>query len=82
MTAFIPGLIVGFILAFFVLGLLIFLVALHKPRYSAPTLRRKRDVAPGTAYEKVPAVVKWEAKATDDERGINYSFMGATGLEE
>jgi hypothetical protein len=75
-------LLVGFILGVFAVALLVFFVALHKPRVSAPTLRRKRDVAPGTAYEKVPAVVKWEAKATDDERGVNYSFMGATGLEE
>jgi hypothetical protein len=82
MNPFIPGLLVGFILSTFALALLLFLVVLHKPRVSAPTLRRKRDVAPGTAYEKVPAVVKWEAKATDDERGVNYSFMGATGLEE
>lgn len=82
MTAFVPGLLVGFILGIFALGLLLFLVVLHKPRYSAPTLRRKREVAPGASFAKVPAVVKWEAKATDDERGVNYSFMGATGLEE
>jgi hypothetical protein len=75
-------LLVGFILGVFALGLLLFLVVLHKPRYSGTTLRRKREVSPGAAFEKVPAVVKWEAKATDDERGVNYSFMGATGLEE
>jgi hypothetical protein len=32
-------LLVGFILGVFALGLLLFLVVLHKPRYSAPTLR-------------------------------------------
>ncbi|NML34928.1 hypothetical protein [Paraburkholderia antibiotica] len=36
-------LLVGFILGVFALGLLLFLVVLHKPRVSAPTLRRKRD---------------------------------------
>jgi hypothetical protein len=79
MTAFIPGLLVGFALALFALSLLLFLVVLHKPRVSAPTLRRKRDVAPGTAYKKVPAVVKWEAKATED--GVRYEWINLTGEE-
>jgi hypothetical protein len=77
-------LLVGFILGIFALGLLIFLVILHRPRYEAPTLsrRRNRDRAAGTEFQNVPPAVKWEAKATDDERGVNYSSMGATGLEE
>jgi hypothetical protein len=84
MTAFIPGLLVGFILGIFSLSLLIFLVILHRPRYEAPTLsrRRNRDRALGTEFQSAPPAVRWEAKATDDERGVNYSFMGATGLEE
>jgi hypothetical protein len=76
--------IVGFILGIFALSMLLFLVVLHRPRYESPTLsgRRNRDRSAGTEFQNVPPAVKWEAKATDDERGVNYSFMGATGLEE
>lgn len=84
MSPFVPGLLVGYILGVFSIGLLGALIVLHRPRYEAPTLsrRRNRDRAAGTEFQDVPPAVKWEAKATDDERGVNYSFMGATGLEE
>lgn len=83
MTAFIPGLIVGVILSAFALGLLCILLVLHRPA-TAPTFRyrRKWRDAPGTEFQHIPPTVKWEAKATSDERGVNYSFMGTTGLEE
>jgi hypothetical protein len=55
---------------------------LHRPRYTAPTMRRKWRDAPGTEFMHVPPTVQWEAKATDDGCGIEYRFMGATGLEE
>lgn len=59
---------------------------LHRPRYVAPTKRRKiRDRSPevfGTEHQSAPPKVQWEARATEDESGVNYKFMGATGLEE
>jgi hypothetical protein len=45
---------------------------LHRPRYTAPTRRRKNRDKP------LPEVVpSWER-----EEGVRYQFMGATGLEE
>jgi hypothetical protein len=83
MSPFVPGLIVGYALGVASMCGLVGLYLLHRPRYVAPTMhnRKWRD-APGTEFQEVPATVKWEAKATGDERGVNYSFMGATGLEE
>jgi hypothetical protein len=46
---------------------------LHRPRYVAPTMHnRKWQDAP------IPVVSPQHEK----EDGVNYSFMGATGLEE
>lgn len=75
MTAFIPGLIIGFILALFAMILLVFLVALHRPRYEAPTLNRRRNRDRPVA-EVVPS---WEQ---NEVGGIRYEHLGMTGLEE
>jgi hypothetical protein len=72
----------GFSLATFAWGIFYALILLHRPRYTAPTMRRKWRDAPGTEFMHVPPTVQWEAKATDDGCGIEYRFMGATGLEE
>ncbi|MBB5508138.1 hypothetical protein [Paraburkholderia atlantica] len=76
----------GILLGLFAAGILgALLVAFRAPPVTMHHRRQWRDrleVAPGTAFHEVPATLKWEAKATDDERGVNYSFMGATGLEE
>jgi hypothetical protein len=68
MTAFIHGLLVGFILGTFALALLLFLVVLHKPRVPAPTLRRKNRDKP------IPEVVP-------PEGAVDYRFINLTGLE-
>lgn len=70
----IGALLVGFVLGVFALGLLVFLVILHKPRPSAPTLRRRNRERP------VPYVApSWEQ---DELGGIRYEHLGMTGLEE
>lgn len=73
MSAFVPGLIVGYALGVASMCGLVGLYLLHRPRYVAPTMhnRKWRD---GTVLE-VPA-----SPSKDD--GVNYSFMGTTGLEE
>lgn len=76
-STFIPGLLVGFILGIFALGLLLFLVVLHKPRYSAPTLRRKnRDRLP--EVRNVPPMPECKPARED---GVNYQWLGVTGEE-
>ena len=72
MTSFVPGLIVGYTLGVASMCGLVGLYLLHRPRYVAPTMRRKWRDAP------VPEVLASPSK----EDGVNYSFMGATGLEE
>jgi hypothetical protein len=46
MTAFTPGLIVGYILGVASMCGLVGLYLLHRPRYTAPTRRRNRDRLP------------------------------------
>jgi hypothetical protein len=85
-------LLVGFILGVFALGLLIFLVILHRPRYEAPTLSRRRNrdkVAPLGGYQPLPNTQMGpppmpQCKPAKDAEvgGIEYRLMGATGLEE
>jgi hypothetical protein len=64
-------LLVGFILGIFALGLLIFLVILHRPRYEAPTLSRRRN------RDRVPEVVTQEP----EKGAVDYRFINLTGLE-
>lgn len=71
MTAFVPGLLVGFILGIFSLSLLIFLVVLHRPRYESPTLNRRRN------RDRTPEVVTPEP----EKSGVDYRFINLTGLE-
>jgi hypothetical protein len=65
-------LLVGFILGIFALGLLIFLVILHRPRYEAPTLSRRRN------RDRVAEVVTQERESPPEPM---YMY-GVTGLEE
>ncbi|SDR37484.1 hypothetical protein SAMN05443245_5230 [Paraburkholderia fungorum] len=62
-------LLVGFVLGVFALGLLVFLVVLHKPRPAAPTLRRRKDK---------PVQIVPDAEVS----GINYQWLGVTGSEQ
>ncbi|MFL9943711.1 hypothetical protein [Paraburkholderia graminis] len=71
MSAFVPGLIVGYALGVASMCGLVGLYLLHRPRYVAPTMRRKWRDRP------VPEPV--EAQKED---GVRYQFMGATGLED
>jgi hypothetical protein len=80
MTAFTPGLIVGYILGVASMCGLVGLYLLHRPRYTAPTRRRNRDRLPEVRNYPPMPVCK---PARDAEvGGIEYRFMGATGLEE
>jgi hypothetical protein len=81
MTAFTPGLIVGYILGVASMCGLVGLYLLHRPRYTAPTRRRKWRDAPGTEFQHVPPTVQWEAKATDDGCGVRYELINLTGEE-
>lgn len=73
MTYFIPGLIVGFILGMFALGLLCALVVLHRPRYVAPTKRRANRDKP-----LPPVHPPWER---EEVGGIDYQWINLTGEE-
>lgn len=75
MTYFLPGLIVGFILGIFALGLLGALVVLHRPRYVAPTKHRRAN------RDKLlpPVQPPWER---EEVGGIEYQFLGITGFED
>jgi hypothetical protein len=82
-------LLVGFILGIFSLGLLVFLVVLHKPRVSAPTLRRKNRDKPlpvggyqPLGHTPMPPPPMPSPAREAEIGGIEYRFMGATGLEE
>lgn len=85
MTAFIPGLIVGFILGVFALGLLGALVVLHRPRYVAPTkYRRQWRDAPGRLgpeFEKVLNENLWDLYAADPKPIEPLYMYGVTGEE-
>lgn len=89
MRLFLPGLIVGFIIGIFALGLLGALVVLHRPRYVAPTKhnRKWRDLP-------TPAVqAPWERNLFSElkegmqelerrrEEGIDYQWINLTGEE-
>jgi hypothetical protein len=63
---------VGFILGIFSLSLLIFLVVLHRPRYEAPTLSRRRN------RDRVPEVITPERESPPEP----VYMYGVTGLEE
>jgi hypothetical protein len=74
MSAFVPGLIVGYALGVASMCGLVGLYLLHRPRYVAPTMhnRANRDKA---ICEAAPPLDREDA-------GIQYRFMGTTGLEE
>ena len=56
---------------------------LHRPRYVAPTMRRKWRDADILGYQPVSGKMPPPPGArVDCEEGVNYSFMGTTGLEE
>ena len=71
MTYFLPGLLVGFALATFAWGALLYLVLQHRPRSQTPTLRRRNRDRP---IPEVP--VPWER-----EEGIDYKWINLTGEE-
>jgi hypothetical protein len=81
-------LLVGFILGVFALGLLIFLVILHRPRYEAPTLSRRRNRDKRKLFDELTegmdelARQRKAAELEESEERVRYQFMGATGLEE
>lgn len=68
----IGAILVGFVLGVFALGLLVFLVVLHKPRPAAPTLRRRNRDRP------VPYVApSWERELPEEP----IYMYGVTGEE-
>jgi hypothetical protein len=72
MTAFVPGLLVGYILGVFSIALLGALIVLHRPRYEAPTLSRRRN------RDRVPEVITPERESPPEP----VYMYGVTGLEE
>lgn len=72
MSPFVPGLLVGYILGVFSIGLLGALIVLHHPRYEAPTLSRRRN------RDRVQEVVTQERESPPEPM---YMY-GVTGLEE
>jgi hypothetical protein len=82
MTAFLPGLIVGFALGIFSILILAALYLLHRPRYVAPTKYRRqwRDALPEVRNEPPPMPVCKPAREAEIG-GIEYRFMGQTGEE-
>jgi hypothetical protein len=70
----------GFSLATFAWGIFYALILLHRPRYTAPTRRRNRDRLP--EVRNVPPMPVCKVARDAEVGGIEYRFMGATGLEE
>jgi hypothetical protein len=88
MTAFVPGLLVGFILATFAWGALLDIWLLHRPRYTAPTKRRKnRDRPERVAHgqlmtdEEAAFARKLEDGYQPRPDGVRYEWINLTGLE-
>jgi hypothetical protein len=68
---FVPGLLVGYILGVASVCGLVALYLLHRPRYEAPTLSRRRN------RDRVP-----EVASPEPEKGaVDYRFINLTGLE-
>lgn len=81
MSAFLPGLVVGYILGIASCAIFAALLLLHKPRPMAPTLRRKyRDRLPEVRSEPPPMP---ECRPAQDESPIEPIYMyGVTGEEQ
>ena len=81
------GYIVSYMLGAISFGVivLVVMVKLHERPATPPTMYRRqwrdRRNAPGTEYVEVPPTVKWEARATEDGRGVRYEFMGVANEE-
>jgi hypothetical protein len=74
MSPFVPGLIVGYAIGVASMCGLVGLCLLHRPRYVAPTLRRRR-------LPEVLNVPPMPVRGAE-MGGIRYEHLGMTGLEE
>lgn len=72
MSPFVPGLIVGYALGVASMCGLVGLYLLHRPRYVAPTMHNRKQ-------RGNPAPEPFQAEQED---GVRYQFMGATGIED
>jgi hypothetical protein len=80
MSAFVPGLLVGYALGVASMCGLVGLYLLHRPRYVAPTMRRHRDRLP--EVHNVPPMPVCKPARDAEVGGIRYEHLGMTGLEE
>ncbi|CAH2910555.1 MAG: hypothetical protein CPSOU_1807 [uncultured Paraburkholderia sp.] len=71
MSVFVPGLLVGYGLGIVSMCGLVGLYLLHRPRYVAPTKRRKYRDAPVVQEPKV-----------DKEEGVDYRWINIAGEQE
>jgi hypothetical protein len=80
MTAFLPGLLTGFALGLFAVGMLITLLRLHKTPPPTFYRRRNRDAPERKLFDEIKEGV------ADPERerngGVDYRFINLTGLED
>lgn len=69
MSAFVPGLLIGYVLGVASMCGLVGLYLLHRPRYVAPTMRRKyRDAPVEVAKTEPPAEPIYMYGVTGEER--------------
>ena len=83
MSAFVPGLLIGFLLGLFACGVLAFLLKAHK--HPPPTLRRRnrdRPIPERNLFEEIKEGIGELERMREDEDRVRYQFMGTTGLEE
>lgn len=67
----------------FSVGVPLLMLLTHRPRYIAPTLRRKnRDAPERHLFEELKSGVEELEAGRQDEDRVRYQFMGTTGFEE
>lgn len=76
MSAFVPGLVVGYVLGVASMCGLVGLYLLHRPRYVAPTMRRKRDAQPKLKHYPPMPQVKPAREAEDQQPMYMYGVTG------